>query len=219
MKINLGISAIIILFLSSCGGGGGGGSSSCDNALTVSYIQNTISGFPGFAESDTAIVHTDGNQGNSYDIDLVAVSRTTHNMNDSLAFSYTVFGTATPPAGTYGAFYLDTDKSALTGLVVDTMGADALVVSAPGGSANGFYHWVGGGWVKQSVLGVLGSNASYFQGCTHSTTVYAPLYSGLSSLYSIPVTGVVMVLTIPGSDPTVVTSVLDSSSQFDFTVP
>ena len=220
MRINFSIAVLLILFLSACGGGGGGGgSTSCDNALTVSYIQDKITGYPGFTESNTTIVHADGDQGNTYDIDLVAVSRTTYDMNDSLAFSYTVFGTATPPAGTYGAFFLDTDESALTGLAVGTMGADALVVSAPGGSANGFYHWVGGGWVKQSILGVLSSNASYFQGCTHSTTVYAPLYSGLSSLYSTPVTGIVMVLTIPGSDPTVVTSILDSSSQFDFTVP
>ncbi|MDX2464997.1 MAG: hypothetical protein QNK31_10885, partial [Porticoccus sp.] len=207
--------------LSACGGGGGGGggSTSCDNALTVSYIQKNITEFPGFTESNTTIVHTDGAQGNTYDIDLVAVSRTTYNMNDSLAFSYTVFGTATPPAGTYGAFFLDTDQSAITGATIGTMGADALVVSAPGGSANGFYLWGGSSWVKQSVLGVLSSNASYFQGCTHSTTVYAPMYSGLSSLYATPVTGIVMVLTIPGSDPTDVTSILDSSSQFDFTVP
>jgi hypothetical protein len=219
MKIILS-TGILLFLLSACGGSGsGGGSTNCDEALTVSYIQNVITGFPGFTESNTQIIHTDGNQGNTYDIDVVAVSRTTHNTNDSLAFSYTVYGTATPPAGTYSAFYLDTDKNALTGMTVDTMGADALVVNAPGGSANGFYLWSGSSWIKQPVLGSLSSNASYFQGCTHSTTVYAPLYSGLSSLYSTPVSGIVVILTIPGSDPTIITSILDASSQFDFTVP
>jgi len=205
-------------FLSSCGGGGGG-SASCDEVLNVSYIQNKITGFPGFTESNTTIVHSDGNQGNTYDVDLIAVSRTTYNMNDSLAFSYKVYGTAAPPAGTHGAFYLDTDKNAVTGMSIGTMGADALVVNAPGGNANGYFLWNGSSWVKQSTLGILSSNGSYFQGCTYSTTVYAPLYSGLSSLYATPVTGIFRIVTIPGSDPTVTTSILDESSQFDFTVP
>ena len=220
MKIFFSISTLLLFFLSACGGGGGGGGvSTCDEALSLNYIQNKITAFPGFTESNTTIVHADGNQGNTYDIDVVAVSRTSHNTNDSLAFSYTVHGTAAPPTGTHGALYLDTDKNVGTGLVIGTMGADALVVNAAGGSANGFYHWDGSSWIKQSILGILASNASYFQGCTHSTTVYAPLYSGLSALYSTPVTGIVRIMTIPGADPTTITSILDQSSQFDFTVP
>lgn len=217
MKITFSITILLLFFLSACGGGGG--SSICDEALTVNYIQNEIAAFPGFTESNTTIVHTDGNQGNTYDIDVVAVSRIIHNTNDSLAFSYTVHGTAAPPTGTHGAIYLDTDKNAGTGLVIGTIGADALIVNAAGGSANGFYLWNGSSWIRQSVLGTLASNASYFQGCTYSTTVYAPLYSGLSALYSTSVTGIVRIMTIPGSDPTTITSILDQSSQFEFTVP
>ena len=215
--VNSLISLFLVLLVSACGGGGG--TSSCDKALTVSYHQNEITGFPGFTESNTSIVHTDGNQGNTYDVDVVAISRITHNLNNSLAFSYSIYGTTEPPTGTYSVLYLDTDKSVGTGMVINTMGADALVVNAAGGIANGFYEWNGSSWVKQSVLGTLVSNASYFQGCTYSTSVYAPLFSGLSSLYSTPVTGIVMVVTIPGSDPTSITSIIDASTKFDFTVP
>jgi len=74
-------------------------------------------------------------------------------------------------------------------------------------------------WVKQPLLGTLSSNASYFQRCSYSTTIYAPLYSGLSDLYSASVTGVVMVLALGSSDPGNITSILDASSQFDFTIP
>lgn len=223
MNIKNTLSFLILgLVVSSCGGGGGGGGSNCDEALTVGYIQNKFATeFFGFTESGTTIVHTDGNQGNTYDIDVVAVSRTTYSSDDSLAFSYTIHGTATPPSDTYITFFIDTDKEATTGMTVGTMGADALVVNAAGGSANGYYLWdeVNNNWTKQSLLGTLSSNASYFQGCSYSTTVYAPLYNGLSSLYLTPVTGIVMVVTISGSDPTIVTSILDESSQFNFTMP
>ena len=202
-----------------CSCGGGGGSSAFDLELTVEYIQNKINGYPGFSESGTSIVHTDGNQGNTYDINLVAVSKISHTSGDSLAFSYTVYGTAAPPTGTHGAFYIDTDKSALTGMSVGTMGADALVVNAPGGSARGFYLWNGSSWDLQSTLGISESYASYHQGCTYSTTVYAPLFNGLSDLYGTDANGIVQVVTIPGSDPGVITSILDTSSQFDFTIP
>lgn len=215
---------LILPLMSACGGSsdGDGSGSNCDDALTVNYIQNTITDYVGFSESNTTIVHNDGNQGSTYDINEVAVSRISYDSNNSLAFSYTVYGTNEPASGTYIAFYLDTDKNAATGLsITGTMGADALVVNAPGGDANGFYLWDGidSSWVKQSVLGSLASNASYFQGCTYSTTVYAPLYSGLSDLYGTDVTGIVFIVTIPASDPKVVTSILDASSQFDFTVP
>jgi len=217
MLLRITIAIIISLFLSACGGGGG---NNCDEALTVGYIQNQFAtDFLGFTESGSTIVHTDGNQGNTSDIDVVAVSRTAYNSDNALAFSYTIYGTAAPSNGTYIAFYIDTDKNALTGMTIDTMGADALVVNTAGGSANGYYLWDGSSWVKQTVLGTLSSSASYFQGCNYSTTIYAPLYSGLSSLYSAPVTGIVMALTISGSDPTNVTSILDTSSQFNFTMP
>ena len=212
--------SLFVLLVSACGSGGDGDvAGSCDEPLTVGYHQNEIAAFPGFSESNTSIVHTDGNQGNTYDVDIVAVSRITHNMNESLAFSYSIYGTTEPPTGTYSVLYLDTDKSVGTGMVINTVGADALVVNAAGGSANGFYLWNGSSWIKQSVLGSLASNATYFQGCTYSTSVYAPLFNGLSSLYSTAVTGIVMVVTIPASDPTTITSIIDTSTQFDFTVP
>jgi hypothetical protein len=214
------IMTTILYSLSACGGSGGGAGGNCNEALTVGYIQNKFATeFIGFTESGTTIVHSDGNQGNTYDIDVVAVSRTAYNSDDSLAFSYTVYGTAEPPSGTYFAFYIDSDNNAATGMMVGTMGADALVVNAPGGSANGYYLWSGSNWIEQPILGSLSSNAAYFQGCTYSTTVYAPLYTGLSALYSTPATGIVMVVTIGGSDPTIITSILDTSSQFDFTIP
>ena len=77
----------------------------------------------------------------------------------------------------------------------------------------------GSGWTKQPTLGITSSYATYHQGCTHSTIIYAPLYEGLSSLYLTPVTGVVMAITISGSSPNTITSILDSTAQFDFTVP
>ena len=224
MLLRISIATIISLLMFGCGGGGGGGVvSNCDKALTVDYIQNEFdTDFIGFTVSGTTIVHTDGNQGNTYDIDTVAVSRTNYTSytpGDSLAFSYTIHGTTAPPAGTYIAFFIDIDKTAATGMMDGTIGADALVVNAAGGSANGYYLWIGSSWVKQDLLGTLSSNASYFQGCSYSTTIYAPLYSGLNSLYSTPVTGVVKLLTIPGSDPTTITSILDTSSEFNFTMP
>lgn len=218
--IMLGLSLIV----TACGGGGGG-ASNCDEELTVAYIQNKFtSEFFGFTESGTTIVHSDGNQGKTYDIDAVAVSRTTYDANDSLAFSYTIHGTTTPTSDTYITFFIDSDKNATTGMSVGTMGADALVVNPAGGGASsgtagGYYTWNGSSWDKQTTLGTLSSHASYFEGCSYSTTVYAPLYSGLNSLYSTPVTGIVAVMTISGSDPTNITSILDESSQFDFTMP
>lgn len=218
MMLRISILALFLSVLNACGGSSGSGS--CDDVLTVDYIQTEFAtGFPGFTESGSAIVHTDGNQGNTYDIDKVAISRTTYNSNDSLAFSYTIYGTAQPPNGTYIAFFLDGDKNATTGAPIGTMGADALVINTAGGDANGYYLWGESSWIKQSILGTYSSNASYYQGCTYSTTIYAPLYNGLSSLYSTSVTGVVMVLTLNGADPTDVTSILDTSSQFDFVVP
>ena len=214
----LGVAALVLLWVSGCNNDSGG-NSSCDKPLTINYINSEIAGFPGFSATGTKIVRTDGKQGNSYDINQIAVSRISYETNDSLAFAFTIYGTAEPPAGTYIAFYLDVDKSALTGLAVDKMGADALVVNAPGGAANGFFVWSGTDWVKQPIVGSLGSNASYFQGCTFSTTVYAPMYAGLSALYGVDVTGVVSVVTIPDSDPTVITSILDQTAMFNFTVP
>lgn len=212
---------VAAVVLAACGGGSGGGSA-CDDALTVSYLQNIfVTDFPGFTESNSTIVYTDGNQGNTFDIDVVGLSRISHSDGNSLAFSYTIHGTAIPPADTYIAFYIDTDKNSMTGMSVDTMGADALVVNAAGGSANGYYLWNQStvSWVKQPILGTLASNASYYQGCTYSTTVYAPLYTGLSSLYGANVRGVVLLITISGSDPTSVTSIPDGTAIFDFTVP
>ena len=214
------IFTFILFYLSGCGGGGG--NSNCDEALTVNYIENKFAtSFPGFTESGTSIVHSDGNQGNTYDIDAVAISRTTFNSDDSLAFSYTIYATTQPSNETYIAFYIDSDKNATTGMAINTMGADSLMINTAGGSANGYYLWNDStnSWNKQSILGALSSNASYFQGCSYSTTIYAPLFTGLSSLYSTPVTGVVRVMTIGGSDPNNITSILDSSSQFDFTIP
>lgn len=212
--------SVMLMGLLSCDSGGGGGGS-CNEALSVEYIENKFATeFAGFVESNTTIVHMDGNQGNTYDIDLVAVSRTLFNSTDeSLAFSYTVHGATTVSDTTYIAFYLDTDKNMATGAAYDTLGLDALVINAPGGIASGYYLWNGSGWSRQSVIGLLGSDASYYQGCKYSTTIYAPLYNGLSSLYATDVSGIVMVQTINGSDPGDFVTIHDFSSVFEFTVP
>lgn len=219
----------IATVITACGGGGGGATTDCDTALTVSYVENEflnelVFTNNNFSASDTTLVYSDGNQGNTYDIDKIIISRTTHPDGNSLALSYSVFATTDPSTDTYTLLFLDEDNNPATGASVgggSTLGAEGLIVDpnfAASGTA-GYWKWNGTSWVAQAKLGTLSSAASYFSGCTLGLAVYAPLYSGLDALYATNVRGLMMLMTLTGGNPNNPTSIIDTTSEFDFMIP
>lgn len=218
--------------LTACGGGGGG-STDCDTPLTVNYVNNEfltedLFVLGGYSASDTTLIHMDGNQGSPFDIDRIILSRITHTSGNSLALSYSIYATTSPSNDTFIALYIDTDNNQATGEIIGNIGADALIlddgnifsVNSPFLFDN-YYEWngVGDNWDAQVKLGSLSGSASYFEGCTLSSAVYAPLYSGLEALYATNVRGVMKIITLSDADPNTPTGVIDSTTEFNFMIP
>lgn len=55
----------------------------------------------GFTASNTTLIHEDGNQGNTYDIDTIILSRVVHTSGNTLAVSTSVHATNNVSADTY----------------------------------------------------------------------------------------------------------------------
>jgi len=220
---------IFLVFITACGGGGSGGEiANCDNALTVNYVNNKFASeplFDNYTVSGTTLIHADGNQGNSFDIDSIILSRTSYSSDtvngNSLALSYSVFTTLTPTSNTYIAFYMDVDNDANTGEAVGGIGAEVLILDGLGASEtqSNAYGYIENSWVAAPKLGTLASTASYFKGCTLGVAVIAPLYEGLDLLYGANLTGVMQLISLNNSDPNMRAEQFDTTSNFSFTVP
>ncbi|HEC18932.1 MAG TPA: hypothetical protein ENI97_06260 [Gammaproteobacteria bacterium] len=235
MRLKAYLSIGITLLVSACGGGGGS-SGDCDTPLTVAYVENEFNTkdnfvLGGFTASNTTLVHQDGDQGNTFDIKDIILSKTSHDHGNSLALSYSIQGTSTPPDDTFVAFYIDTDKNASTGQAIDGIGADVLIlddaevlqVSLPlGVFFTGYHVWNDSTmqWEPQSSpMGGITSTASYLYGCSLNLAVYAPVYTGMDSLYGRPASGVMKLMRLSAGDPDSPIAELDSTTVFDFTVP
>ncbi|GMR16485.1 MAG: hypothetical protein BMS9Abin31_0822 [Gammaproteobacteria bacterium] len=228
----------VSLFITACGGGGNGSPSVCDSPLTVQYVDKEFSTEDTFVlgkytASNTTIIHQDGNQGNTFDIDTIILSRITHTSGNSLALSYSIHATTSPTNNdTFVAFYIDTDNLVSTGESMNGIGADAVIldsaellnVSLPlSVNLERFQIWktAANEWLPQPTLGTLNSSASYLNQCSLNLAVYTPLYQGLSALSGKSVRGVMKLIRLTNADPDtpVATAVLDSTAVFNFAVP
>lgn len=228
--------SISLIFLVSACGGGSSPAASCDTPHTVEYVNNEFLTedmfvLGGFTASNTTLIHEDGNQGNTFDLDSIILSRvtltSTSTSGDSLAVSVGTYATGYTSSDTYMVFYIDVDKSATTGQLIDGIGADVLIIDnlpSDGPSSpptDGFQIWSGTSWGAATKLGTLATTASYFSGCTLGISIYIPLYEGLDTLYGMPVRGVMKLIRLTNGDPNtpVAAPAVDSTSVFDFTVP
>ena len=224
-----------VLLVTSCGGGGGSSTSGCDTPLTVDYVNNEFltndQFYVGqFVASGTTLIHEDGDQGNAFDIDRIILSRITHPSGNTLALSVSTYATSYTPSDANMVFYIDVDKDAATGQLIDGIGADLLILdNLPIGS--GFtslatarvqiWDSVSGSWLGAPTLGILSATASYHAGCTLGLSIYVPLSEGLDTLYTMPVRGVLKLIRLTNGDPNTPVAVpaVDSTSVFDFVVP
>lgn len=232
------------LLITACGGGDGGvipggelppggePPAGCDTPLTVDYVNNEfltedLFVLGGFSASDTVVVHQDGNQGNTYDIDTIILSRVTHTSGNTLAISTSVHATSNVTSDTYMVFYVDVDKNATTGQLIDGIGADVLIIDNPptnGASAPITARaqvWNGSSWVGLPKLGITSATASYFAGCTLGLSIYVPLSQDIELLYAKDVRGVMKLIRLTNGDPNtpVAEPAVDTTSVFDFMVP
>lgn len=230
------LSISLIFLVSACGGGSS--PASCDTPHTVEYVNNEFLTedmfvLGGFTASNTTLIHEDGNQGNTFDLDSIILSRVTLTSNstsgNSLAISVGTYATGYTSSDTYMAFYVDVDKDPATGLLIDGIGADVLILDnlpTDGPSSPftaGFQTWndTDSLWAAAPKLGTLATTASYFSGCTLGLSIYIPLYEGLDTLYGQNVRGVMKLIRLTNGDPNtpVAAPAVDSTSVFDFMVP
>lgn len=230
LKYYLLISAVLLV--TACGGGGGSPTLGCDTPLSVRYVNNEflteaifVNGL--FSASGTAVIHQDGNQGNTFDIDTIILSRVTHPSGNTLALSVGTYATGYPTVDTDMVFYIDVDKDAATGQLIDGIGADILILDnlpSDGPSspvASRVQTWNGSSWVGTPRLGTLSATSSYYAGCSLGLSIYVPLSEGLDTLYAMDVRGVLKLIRLIDGDPNTPVAVpaVDSTSVFDFTVP
>jgi hypothetical protein len=210
--------------LSACGGGGGG---SCDTPLTVDYVETKLTTDPQFTShnitvSATKLIHSDGNQGNSYDIDQIILSKISATDGDTLALAYSAYASQDAPTGSYTAFYIDTDGDTGTGGGPNGIGAEVLIldpVSHSGSVTAGYYTWSGTNWVWGSTLGGgTSSTASYHAGCTLGLAIYIPWFNGPASLDLSNAHGLMMLTTFLDSTPNTPIPI-DATSVFAFSFP
>ena len=224
----------LILLVTSCGGGGGSSTAGCDTQLTVDYVNNEfltedqfVLGL--FTASGTTLIHEDGDQGNTFDIDKIILSRVTHTSGNTLAISASTYATSYPSSDTYMVFYIDVDKDAATGQLIDGIGADILILdnlpndgpSSPVIARVQEWNATNSSWVGTPRLGTLSATASYHAGCTLGISIYIPLSEGLEELYAMEVRGVMKLIRLTNGDPNTPVAVpaVDSTSVFDFMVP
>lgn len=227
----------LVLLLTACGGGSSP-AASCDTPHTVEYVNNEFLTedmfvLGGFSASNTTLIHEDGNQGSTFDLDSIILSRVTLTSNstsgDSLAVSVGTYATGYTSSDTYMVFYIDVDKDAATGQLIDGIGADVLILDnlpndGPSSPVTaGFQTWndTNSLWEAAPRLGTLATTASYFSGCTLGLSIYIPLYEGLDTLYGMNVRGVMKLIRLTSGDPNtpVAAPAVNSTSVFDFMVP
>jgi len=226
--------SISLIFLVSACGGGSSPAASCDTPHTVEYVNNEfltedLFVLDGFSASDTTLIHDDGNQGNTFDLDSIILSRVTHTSGNSLAISVGTYATGYTSSDTYMVFYIDVDKDANTGQKIDGIGADVLILDnlpndgPPSPVTAGFQTWdsLSNRWVGATLLVSFATTASYFSGCTLGISIYIPLYEGLEALYAMNVSGVMKLIRLTNGDPNtpVAAPAVDSTTVFDFMVP
>lgn len=215
----------LALLVSACGGG----STGCDTPLTVAYVTNELTTEPLFTNhnisvADTTLIHEDGNQGNTYDIDRILLSRIKADDGDTLAISYSAYATQDAPPGSYMAFYIDTDNNIDTGFGPGVIGADALILDEVGetngaGILNSYFSWQASGWLAHDTLGFTSSTASYFAGCSLGLAIYIPWYEGLATLNLADANGMMMLTTFSENDPNKPNSPIDTTGLFSFSFP
>ena len=215
---------VVALSLSACGGG--------DDAFTGGDGQITLSNFEtalqhySISISGATIIHEDGLQGGSVDVDRVMLGKTTaQGLTDSLALGYSLRISNAPPAKTFVAFYIDSDNDALTGESIAGIGADHLLFDDHAfGHDNldlysNYYMWseTQGQWLGQDN----GSVGSYHQGTNLKRGVIMPDSSTLgSNLFGLQdIRGVVIVRSYMNSNPNTPNSTIDETTVFTFGMP
>lgn len=210
------------LVVGACSGG--------DDAFTGGEGQITISNFEpaiqdyGVAISGAVLLHEDGVQGGSIDLDRVMLGKATaQGITDTLALGYSLRVSSTPPAKTFVAFYIDSDNDDQTGEPIAGIGADHLFIDDHAFTNDNtdlygnYYMWTGTQWLSQDS----GSVGSYYHGTSLTRGVIMPISSSLgSNLFGKQdISGVLMVRNFLNSNPQTAVSTLDQTSVFTFSVP
>ena len=224
-KIYMILTGFVVLSLAGCGGGGSNDSSGCDTPLDVDYVNQQLTTEPLFTShqitpANTKLIHEDGNQGKSYDIDRIILSRITAVQGETLAMAYSVYAKQQAPSAAFMAFYIDTDGIDTIG--DPTFGAEVLILdplSDGSGTMYPYYVWKADSWVPGTKLGSIDTTASYFAGCSLALAVYVPWYQGLAELGSTNARGVMKLMTFTNDDPAKPNTPIDTTKTFDFSFP
>lgn len=220
--------AVCLLAITSCGSDG---YAPCEQQLTSDYVTSNFAFIQsGITISDTMLIHEDGDQGGTFDIDRIMLSRASHESGDSLALAYSLYASSTPSADTYVAFYFDSDGNSANGVDVGSFKADTLIlddmrilgVHSHYGH-NGFYKWDSvDGWVVGTTLGAELTDIGFVgdRSCSPKIAIHVPLYAGLSTLYgNTSLTGVMKLVRFSGGDPNSLLETIDETTTFPFDVP
>ena len=214
--------SLLVLLLSACGGGDTS-PGSCDTQLTTGYVDNALSTKDtftvyGITPSNTKLIAEDGNQGGSYDIDKVMLTTISSTVKgNSIALSYSTYATQAAPTGSSIAFYIDTDRQAITG--DPKYGAEYLIVDRVGHGSDliySVYHWELTGWVDASSAG---STASYYAGCSLGLAIFIPWGNVMSNIDLTQARGRLVFTTFNSGDPGDSNPPIDSTQAFDFAFP
>lgn len=208
------------LSLCACSSSSGGGD---DGQITASNFETALQDYS-VTISGAALLHEDGLQGGSIDLDRVMLGKTTaQGVTDSLALGYSLRLSNSPPSRTFVAFYIDSDNDPLTGEPVAGIGADHLLIDDHAFDNNNsdlysnYYIWSGTQWLGQDN----GSVGSYYQGTSLKRGVIVPVSNTLgSNLFGLQnIQGVIMVRNFINSNPNSVNSTIDETSVFTFSIP
>lgn len=222
------VPGLLALLVTACGGGGDG--ASCDTPLTTAYVDNALTSKDIFVShnitpSNSRLIHEDGNQGNSYDIDRIILTDVSTPDGDTLAISYSAYATQEAPPGAYMAFYIDADGNVDSGYQPGVLGAEELILDSVGAGGSGplylYYTWQGGNWQAGTDLPLVpvSSTGNYYAGCSLGLAIYIPWYEGLANRTFTNARAVMMLLTYENMEPPTPKDIIDSSAPFTFSFP
>ena len=211
------------LVLGGCSSSDGGSTGGYDGQITIENFESELQEYA-ITITNGAIIHEDGLQGGTIDLDRVLIGKSTFSTGgESLALGYSLRLASAAPSGAFAALYLDTDNNAQTGESIAGIGADQMFFDGHVFNNNitdffdEYYFWTGTEWSGQTN----GSSASYYQGTrlkravitARSSTIAANLF-GVQNIQA-----VMVVRSYLNANPNTPGSIIDSTSVFTFDMP